>query len=141
MVPDVVTFIQNCMQCAVAEEERPQRKASLEIVHPKCRFEQVAIDVQTITPRTRAGNIKILVMIDVFTRFVRAAPIPNEKADTVAKVVLEDWIGLFGLMEKLMSDGGTNLVSKVVENLVERLGIGRMQTYPWHPQANGTVER
>ena len=40
-----------------------------------------------------------------------------------------------------MSDSGTNLVSRVVENLVARLRIGRMQTYPWHPQANGTVER
>ena len=129
------------MQCAVAEEIRLQRKASLEIVHPKRRFEQVAIDVQTITLRTKAGNIKILVMIDVFTRFVRAVPIPDEKADTVAKVVLEDCIGLFGPMEKFMSDGGTNLVSKVVENLVERLGIGRMQTCPWHPQFHGTVER
>ena len=140
IVPDVIKCIQNCTQCAVAEEEHPQRKASLEIVHPKRRFEQVAIDVQTIKPRTKAGNIKILVMIDVFTRFVRAVPIPNEKAGTVAKVVLEDWIGLFRPMEKLMSDGGTNLVSKVVKNLVGRLGIGRMQTYPWHPQANGTVE-
>ena len=141
MVSDVIKFIRNCLQCAVSEEERSQRQAALEMVHPRRRFEQVAIDIQTITPRTKSGNIKILVMIDVFTRFVRAVPVPNEKATTVAKVLLDEWISVFGPMEKLMSDGGTNLVSKVVENLVARLGIGRMQTYPWHPQANGTVER
>lgn len=141
MVPDVVKFIQDCIHCAVSEEECPQRQAGLEIVHPRRRFDQVAIDVQTITPRTKSGNIKILVMIDVFTRFVRAVPIPDDKADTVAKVLLEDWIGLFRPMEKLISDGGTNLVSKVVKSLMEQMGIDRMQTYPWHPQANGTVER
>ena len=128
MTPDVVKFIQECMQCAVSEEEHPRRQATMEIVHPKRRFEQVAIDVQTITPRTAAGNTKILVMIDVFTRFVRAVPIPNERAGTVAKVLMDEWIGLFGPMEKLMSDGGTNLVSKVVDNLAEQLGVGSMRT-------------
>lgn len=128
MVPDVTKIIHNCLQCAVSEEERPRRQAALEKVHPRCRFEQVAIDVQTITPRTKSGNIKILVMIDIFTRFVRAVPILDEKATTVAKELLDELISVFGPMEKLMSDGGPNLVSKVVENLVARLGIGRMQT-------------
>ena len=141
LVPDVVAFVQNCLHCAVAEDEGPRRQAGMETVHPRRRFEHVAIDIQTITPRTEAGNIKILVMIDVFTRFVRAIPIPNEKSETVAKILLDEWIAVFGPMEKLLSDGGTNLVSKVVENLVEQLGVGRVQTYPWHPQANGTVER
>lgn len=80
-------------------------------------------------------------MIDVFTRFVRAVPIPNEKAETVAKILLDDWIDVFGLMEKLMSGCGTNLVSEVVDNLLSQLGMRRMQTYPFHPRANGTVER
>lgn len=28
-----------------------------------------------------------------------------------------------------------------MEKLTSNLGIGRMRSYPWHPQANGTVER
>lgn len=63
-------------------------------MHPRWRFEQVAMDVQTITPRTDAENIKILVMIDVFTRFVRAVPIPNEKAETISEVLLDEWIAV-----------------------------------------------
>ena len=80
-------------------------------------------------------------MIYVFTRFVRAVPIPIEKADTTAKVLPDEWIADFGPMERLMTDRGTNLVSKVVENMVEQLGVGRMRTYPWHPQAIGIEER
>ena len=44
-------------------------------------------------------------------------------------------------MERLLSDGGTNLVGNVIKSLTSILGVGRMQTYPLHPQANGTVER
>ena len=45
MVPDVVTVVKNCLQCAVSEDEFPQRQAGMEIVLPNRRFEQVAIDV------------------------------------------------------------------------------------------------
>lgn len=44
-------------------------------------------------------------------------------------------------MEGMLSDGGTNVVSIIVKELYEMLGIGRLQTYPLHPQANGAVER
>ncbi len=120
---------------------RPGRQAALEIIHPKGRFEQVALDIQTITPRTNGGNIKIVAMIDVFTRFVRAVPVPDEKATTIARVVVDEWVSIFGPMVRLLSDRGPSLIGKVVDEMAELLGIGRLLTYPLHPQANGTVER
>lgn len=83
----------------------------------------------------------ILGMSNVFARFVRAVSILDEKGETVAKLLLDEWISIFERMKKLMSDGGTNLVSKAVECLREKLGVGRMQSYSWHPQANGSVEK
>ena len=44
-------------------------------------------------------------------------------------------------MTKILSDGGPNLVGKVIENMASMQGIGRMKTYQLHPQANGTLER
>ena len=108
---------------------------------PQKRFEQVAFDVQTITPRTTQGNIKVLAMVDVFTRYVRARAIPHEKAETIARALIDDWVSIFGPMEWLLSDGETNLMGDAIRELTEMLGIGRLQTYPLHPQANGTVER
>ncbi len=138
---DVVDFISKCLPCTVSEDVRPGRQVPLEIVHPRGRFEQVAVDVQTVTPRTVSGNIKILAMIDVFTRFVRAIPIPDEKAETIARVIVDEWVSIFGPMVRLLSDRGPNLIGKIVEEMSGMLGIGRLRTYPLHPQANGTVER
>lgn len=57
----------------------------MSVYYPSSRFQQVSIDVQTMSPRTQAGNVEVLVMIDTFPRFARAVPIPDERADTVAR--------------------------------------------------------
>lgn len=113
----------------------------MEATHPSRRFQNVAIDVQTITPRTFSGNVKVLAMIDVFTRFARAAAIRDEKAEIIAEVLIREWISVFGPMEVLQSDGGMNIMGRIVENVAAQLGIGRAKTFALHPQANGTVER
>ena len=56
-----------------------------------------------------------MAIVDVFSRFVRARPIPDERAETIARVLIEDWIAVFGQMEWLLSDGGTNLVGGVIK--------------------------
>lgn len=141
MAKDTARFVKDCLQCTVSDDRQPPRQVELEVVHPKRRFAQVAFDIQTITPRSGQGNIKVVAFIDVFTRYVRAVPIKDEKAETIAQKLLDEWIAIFGPMETLLSDGGTNLVGNVVSALTSMLGIGRVQTYPLHPQANGTVER
>lgn len=141
MVRDTKALLRDCLQCAVSDDAQPGRQAALEIVHPSRRFEQVAFDVTTNTPRTTQGNIKVLVIIDVFTRYVRAKAIPDETGETIALALLGEWISVFGPMDALLSDGGSSLVGAVVEKLLKRLGIGHVKTYPLHPQANGTVER
>lgn len=49
----------------------------------------MAFDVQIMTPRSKGGYKKIVVVLDVFTRFVRVVPVRNEKAKTAAKVLIK----------------------------------------------------
>ena len=41
----------------------------------------------------------------------------------------------------LLSDRGTSFTSSIIRELCEILGIQRLQTTPYHSQANGLVER
>ena len=138
---DLTNFLRKCVPCTVAEDRKPGRQARLEKTHPRRRFSHVAFDIQSITPKTDAGNTKVIAIIDVFTRYVRALAIPDEKGETIAKILIEEWISIFGPMERLLSDCGPNLTGAVVENMAQFFGIKRLKTYPLHPQANGTVER
>ena len=141
MARDASKFVRDSLKCTVAEDRQPGKQAFLEIVHLKRRQQLVAFDIQTITPRTKSGNLKVLAMIYVMTRFVRVKSIPDEKAETIALVLVEEWISVFGPMEGLLTDGRTNVVSQIVKELAAMLGIGCTQTYSLHSEANGTVER
>lgn len=46
--------------------------------------------------------MKVLAIIDVFTRYVRAVPIPDEKVETLANALLYEKIvvGRFGWLER-----------------------------------------
>lgn len=138
---DIRMKIARCVPCTAETAARPVQGASMEVYHPCRRFQQVAVDVLTITQRTLAGNINVLVMIDTFTRFARAVPIPDERAETVARKILDEWVAIFGAMETFLSDRGPNFIGKVVSNMAERLGTKPVTTSPFHPQANGCVER
>ena len=113
----------------------------MKVHHPGRRFQQVAVDIQTITRWTQAGNINVLVMKDTITRFARVVPIPDERAETVAKKILDGWVSIFGSIETLLSDRGLNFIRTVVSSMAKQLGKKRVKTSPFHPQANRCVER
>ena len=138
---DVQSRVNECVACAGVKATKPGRNDRMQVYHPSRRFSQVAVDIQTVTPRTSRGNIKILVIVDTFTRFARAVAVPNEKAETIAKALIDEWISIFGAMETLLSDRGPNFIGEVVTEMAARLGVRRVTTTAFRPQTNGCAER
>jgi hypothetical protein len=50
------------------------------------------------------------------------------------------WIGYFGVPKKIRTDG-PQFTAAICENLSKMLGIDHLVIVPYHPQANGIVER
>ncbi|UYV61916.1 K02A2.6-like [Cordylochernes scorpioides] len=84
-------------------------------------FERIAIDVVGPFPKSDLGNKYILVIMDYFTKWPVAVPIPDQEASTVSEALLQDWVSIF--------------------ELCRRLGIEKTRTTPLHPQSDGMVER
>ena len=64
----------------------------------------------------------------------------DQMAKTVAKVLYERFIAVFGMPAKLLSDCGANFTSALVEELCAAFGIPKCQTTAYHVQCNGQVE-
>jgi len=80
-------------------------------------------------------------MVDRFSRWPEAIPLPNIEAETVANALLENWITRYGTPDTITTDQGTQFESRLFNQLTKRLGTNRIHTSAYNPRANGMVER
>ena len=83
----------------------------------------------------------VFVVTDHFTRYSMAFVTKDQKAKTVARILYEWFISVFGMPAKLLSDRGANFTSALVEELCLAFGIQKCRTTAYHVQCNGQVER
>ena len=59
----------------------------------------------------------------------------------MAKTLWHKFIVHYGLPEKILTDQGCNFESQLVADLCKLMGVRKIWTSPYHPQANGQCER
>ena len=138
---DVKLWIQQCPQCQKRKFPNPKRRASLVQVPVGAPMEKLAIDVMGPFPRSAKGNRYVLVVCDYFTKWVESFAMPNQEAETVARILVDEVICRFGVPYSIHSDQGTNFESTLFQQVCHLLGIVKTRTTPYHPQSDGLVER
>ena len=105
-------------------------------------LQRVAIDILgPLNPRTKRGNLYVLVMVDYFTKWLEVAPMTDMKAETVARKFMNRWVYHWRIPQQLHSDQGTQFESDLFKDLCKRLMINKSHTTPLHPQSDGQTER
>src|SRR6185437_9395260 len=87
------------------------------------------------------GNIWVLTMIDQFTRWPVAVPIPEITSKTIAEAIFRYWICEKSVPMKILSDRGQQLISKGIQSLCTKLGISKITTGGYNPTGNASIER
>ena len=142
MVEDCKALVRGCPRCCVFEGAIP--KAPLCPIRGHTPLELVYVDftsVESIMELNKLPSIKnILVIMDHFTHYALAVMMKGQMAKTVAKVLYERFILVFGTPTKLLSDRGANFTSALIEELCTMFGIQKCRTTAYHPQCNGQVK-
>ena len=87
MYSDVENWIKNCERCALAKMPNPRFRPPMGSLLATGPLEILAIDFTVLKPGTD-GRENVLVMTDVFTKFIYAVPTRDQKATTTAKVLV-----------------------------------------------------
>lgn len=141
MGTDVDHFIKICIACSRSKRLRRKNKAPLQNFTAGAPMEKCHMDILGPLPTTPSGNKYILLLVDQFTKWVEAVPIANQTAETIAKAAIDNLFCRFGCPLEICTDQGANFSSQIFCHLCEMLEIAKKRTTPYHPSANGQVER
>ena len=138
---DVEEWLLQCQPCQRRNPLQHNPRAPLGTVRAHYPFEKVSWDITGPLPLTVNGNRYILVVTDLFTKWVEAFRIQATDSQTLASVFVKEIVCHYGIPTVLHSDQGANLTSALITNMCQLLGIERTRTTAYHPQGNGQVER
>ena len=138
---DVKQYVKSCLQCA-RRKALGTSKAPLQPLLPSERvWERIAMDVVGPLPESTEGNKYILVLSDYASRYALTIAMEDQKAKTIAFHLADKIISKYGAPEKVLTDQGTNFLSKLVEEICTLFKIKQLRTTSYHPQTDGLVER
>ena len=137
---DATEYVTNCHWCHVAKGHYTglhTQQGSLVANNP---LDLLCIDFLKVDP-SRDGKENILVLTDAFTKFSQAFITNNQKALTVAKVLVEKWFYVYGIPACIHSNKGQSFENAIISQLYSMYNIKQSMTMPYNPHGNSICER
>lgn len=138
---DVRRWIQNCMACAKGKIHRARHGEGLDTVpiigQPGAQW---GADILGPLPTTCRGKKYVLVVTDLFTKWVELFALKDITAATVARKLAKVF-RRFPNCQQILTDQGRNFECELVRSLCDLLRVKKLRTSPYHPQGNGQTER
>ena len=140
MAVDVSNWVSQCSCCQVAKGNytTPRLKIGhLESNNPK---DLICLDFTKIDP-SRTGKENVLIMTDAFSEFSVAVVTPNQRALTVAKVLVDKWFHVYGVPSCIHSDQEKSFDNDIIWSLCKMYGVEQSFTCPYNPRGHAQCER
>jgi hypothetical protein len=138
---DCKLYVKSCSICNKNKRLKECPREKLKQFHSGVPLERVHMDILGPLPITKNRNKYILMVIDQFTKWLECYPLPNQGAEAIAKVFVDNCIARFGCPLEIHTDQGKNMDGNVIRQICKLLDIDKTRTTPYHPSSNGQVER
>lgn len=136
-----VASVVNTMHKAQRLKPTFMNKAPIHPVTSSSVMNQVQIDLVDMTSKKVTLDSEtyryILVLLDVFSRFLFLRPLKSKSSAEVAAVLLSIFSDI-GPPRRLQSDQGSEFKG-VVQKLMDIMQVGIIHSRPYHPQSQGKV--
>lgn len=137
MDADIKRYVSNCEVCKTSKDSNRNSVAPMtQQIETSRKWETIAIDFSGPYPRTRSGNTVIFVVVDVFTKFCLIFPMKQAEASRMVKILKDEIFHVYGTPKRIVSDNGTQFLSREYKKLLDDFSIEAFRTPKYHAQAN-----
>lgn len=139
MRSDVAKYVTKCETCRATKPTNARQIAPMgKYRDPDRPWKMVAIDYMGPFPMSKKQNRFLLVVVDLFSKFVLLHPMRSAAAESTVNFLKHSVFLRFGVPEVLISDNGAQLTSKIFTDFLNSYGVKHWRTASYHAQANAT---
>ena len=135
----VKALCRRCLSCIKTKTGKTIPRPMWYMVYATRPFEYIHIDFIEL-PEAVDGCKYILCITDDFSLTTVLHPTKHADADTVVKVMLEQYLPVYPDPDLIHSDGGTHFVNNIVKKLTKARGIKHTICTPYAKWAHGVAE-
>lgn len=141
MENDVRKYCQGCETCKKTKYPNTNRTPIMGRQKlASMPWQTISVDFVGPFPRSKTGNSVLLVVTDLFSKFVIIQPLREAKTKPLISFLENMVFLLFGVPEILISDNGVQFKSKDFEKFLEKYHVTHWRNANYHP-ANNPTER
>ncbi|OBZ81699.1 Pro-Pol polyprotein [Choanephora cucurbitarum] len=130
-----------CKACITCAQHNVTRRGCHELknILAYVPFDHIGIDLLGPLPETERNNRYVLVIIDIFTRYIIARSVPNKQSDTVAEQ-LTNVMCEYGFPRVIQMDNGREFKNSLICTISRTLGFKTRYSTVFYSRGNGAIE-
>lgn len=139
MSSEVKRYCQSCVRCQTSKANNQNTTPPMKEQKKVAEYPWQFLTMDFVGPLPASGrnrNTCLLVVTDLFSKFVLVQPFRQATAESLVQFVENAIFLLFGVPEVILSDNGTQFVSSLFQNLLKKYEVTHWRTPNYHPQVN-----
>lgn len=139
MVMDVRNFVRQCTTCKQIKYPNvsltPEMGQQAVSIRP---FQRLYVDLLGPYPRSKNGNIGLLIVLDHHSKFHWLCPLRKFSSSCIQNFLLTQIFHTYGVPETIISDNGSQFRANEFQAFLTKLGISHVFTALYSPQSNAS---
>ena len=131
----VTKYVKTCLVCQRIKDPKKTNWAPMGHIESLGPFDLVSIDIWSPGITSVQGNKCVLTVIDGFSKWAHAIPLPNHKGETVARALSKLFNTTFW-PRRVHSDQGSEFKGDLMKEFTKLFGVEQSFTTAYHPQGN-----
>lgn len=141
MMKTISSYVRTCHACQVNKTRVHTREHMTLTKTPQTPFDIVSIDTIGPLAQSENNNRYAVTIICHLSKYLITAAVPNKDSQTIAKAIFHKFILIYGPMNEILTDRGTEYKNQTLSELCKLLNISLVHSTAHHHETLGNIER